>query len=152
SDGEFRCEAALLTMHLGPEGIPLVLPLLRDPLHWVRWHVVGCLGDLGDDSVVGPVVEVLKSDTDPGVRGQAVSALGRRGSVRAIPALLEALDHDKEEDALGYTPSFLAALALDDILGTQETRIKFSDGICKMAPWEPDLEALKKLARECYAQ
>ena len=152
SDGEYRCEAALLTLLLGSDGIPLVLPLLRDPEQFVRWHVSGHLGDLGDDTAIDPLIEVLKSDSDPQVRGQAVSALGRRRSARAIPSLLAALEKDKEVDALGFTPSFLAAQALDDILGTQETRIKYSDGICQMAPWEPDMESLKKRAQECYAQ
>jgi HEAT repeat protein len=142
ADGEYRCEAALLILSLGSEGIPLVLPLLRDSQDWVRWNVAGYLGDFGE-TVIEPLIEVLKTDADPGVRGQAASALGRVGSPQSIPPLLEALDHDNETDSLGYSPSFIASQALDNILGSNETRIKLSDGYCKLAPWEPNLEALK---------
>jgi HEAT repeat protein len=107
---------------------------------------------LSNETVIEPLIEVLKTDADPGVRGQAASALGRVGSPQSIPPLLEALDHDNETDSLGYSPSFNASQALDNILGSNETRIKLSDGYCKMAPWEPNLEVLKKQARDCHAK
>ena len=52
---------------------------------------------------------------------------------------------------LGYSASSSAATALDNILGTNETRIRLSnDGLCKMRERPPDLERLKRLAHEMY--
>ena len=41
---------------------------------------------------------------------------------------------------------FLHTRALDDILGTNETRIKLSWSICSLRPGEPDLGKLKETA------
>ena len=53
-----------------------------------------------------------------------------------IPALGETLDNNHECDQLGYSPSFCTAGALDEILGTIETRIKVSAKRCKMRAGE----------------
>ena len=41
---------------------------------------------------------------------------------------------------------------LDDILGTNETRIRVSESLCKMRPGKPDLALLKQLALARYRE
>jgi hypothetical protein len=148
-DGEVRCAAADLVLELGG-GLPAVRPLLDAPEDWVRWHVIGLLARYGDDSAVEPLVAKLRSDPDPGVRAQAAYALGHIGSPAAIPPLLDALDHDRECDAQGHSPSSVSATALDNILGTNQTRIKHDGGFCSLAPGPPDYDALRSQARELH--
>jgi HEAT repeat protein len=99
---------------------------------------------------LSPVIRVLQGDPDPQVRNTAAFALGGIGSPAAIPALLAALESDHELDELGHSASSCAETALDDILGTDETRIRLSDGLCKMQERPPDLDLLRRLAREMY--
>lgn len=152
-DMEVRCRAilALLFVDVG-RAIGLVLPMLDDPEDTVRWHACGCLHDFGDERAVGPLVTVLAGDPDPQVRGTAAYALGGIGSPAAIPALLEAMDTDHEPDCLGHSASSCAATALDDILGTDETRIRVSDSLCQMRPGNPDPDRLRRLATELFQQ
>lgn len=148
-DGEVRCVAADLVLELGG-GLPAVRSLLDDLEDWVRWHVIGLLARYGDDSAVEPLVAKLRSDPDPGVRGQAAYALGHIGSPAAIPHLLDALDHDRECDSQGHSPSSVSSTALDNILGTNQTRIKHDGGFCSLAPWSPDYDALRSQASEFH--
>ena len=149
TDGEVRCAAADVVLELGG-GLHAVLPLLDDTEDWVRWHVTGSLARYGDDSVAEPLIARLRSDPDPAVRGQAAYALGHVGSPEAIPHLLDALDHDRECDSQGHSPSSISATALDNILGTNQTRILLDGGFCTMAPWPPDYDALRTQAWELY--
>jgi HEAT repeat protein len=130
--------------------IPFVLPLFHDPEDGVRWHVIGSMSAVGDDSVIEPLIDKLQHDPAPNVRGTAAYSLGHIGSPKAIPALIQALDSDKEWDEQGHSPSSTSATALDNILGSNETRIKLEDGLCKMAPWPPDYEKLKREGWELY--
>lgn len=94
-EGEVRCAAADAALELGG-GLPAVRHLLDDPEDWVRWHVIGLLARFGDDSTVEPLVAKLRSDPDPGVRGQAAYALGHIGRPSAFPDLLKALEYDRK--------------------------------------------------------
>jgi HEAT repeat protein len=150
-DSEARCAACEAVLRIdAPRAIELVLPLLNDPDITVRWQACGCLHDFGDERAIVPLIQVLQSDPDPQVRNTAAYALGGIGTPAAIPALLAAVESDHELDELGYSTSSCAMTALDDILSTNETRIRFSDGLCKMQERPPDLELLKRLARETY--
>jgi HEAT repeat protein len=150
-DPEVRCTGCTAVLLVNAdEGLPLVLPLLEDPEDTVRWHTCGCLHEAGDDRAIVPLVRVLQSDKDPQVRGTAAYALGGIGSPAAIPALIAALESDHEYDGLGHSASSCAATALDDILGTNETRTKVSATLCKLSPWPPDLAALKRRAWAVY--
>ena len=150
-DSEARCAACEAVLRIDARrAIDLVLPLLNDPDSTVRWQASGCLHDFGDERAVVPLIRVLQGDPDPQVRNTAAYALGGIGSPAAIPALLAALESDHELDELGHSTSSCATTALDDILSTNETRIRFSDGLCKMQQRPPDLERLKRLARETY--
>jgi HEAT repeat protein len=152
-DIEVRCRAMLALLFVdAARAIDLVLPMLHDPEATVRWHACGCLHDFGDERAVSALVTVLASDPDPQVRGTAAYALGGIGSPAAIPALLEAMDSDHEPDLLGHSASSCAATALDDILGTIETRIRVSDSLCQMRLGKPDLDRLRRLATELFQQ
>ncbi len=54
--------------------------------------------------------------------------------------------------ASGHTPASCAAAALDDILGTEETRIKVSKTMRRMQDGAPDMDRLRRLAEERYRQ
>jgi HEAT repeat protein len=152
-DPEMRCLICEAVVLVDPvAGVDLLLPLVNDPEVVVRWQACGCLHDVGDERAVAPLIRLLQSDTDAQVRGTAAYALGGIGSPRAIPALLSALESDHEFDELGHSPSSSAATALDDILGTNETRIRVSDSLCRMAPGKPDLNRLRELAEALYQQ
>lgn len=148
---EERCAACEAVLRIdAPRAIELVLPLLDDPEAVVRWQACGCLHDFGDERTIGPLIRVLQSDPDAMIRGTAAYALGGIGSPAAIPALLAALESDHEFDELGHSASSCAATAVDDILNTNETRIRLSEGLCKMQQRPPDLERLKQRAHEMY--
>jgi len=150
-DGEVRCTVVDVLLKLcGWCGLPAALPLLRDQVDWVRWHVAGTLASYGNETAVDPLIGTLRSDPDPQVRGAAAYALGHISDPRAIPFLLDALEHDHEIDQLGHSPSSISATALDNILGTNQTRIKHDDGFCSLAPWKPDYEELKTQAKKLY--
>jgi HEAT repeat protein len=149
-DPEARCTASKAILLVDAErGIPLVLPLLGDPDECVRVRACDLLGLLGDARVVDPLVAVLQSDEDPQVRGYAALGLGRLGGPVVIPALLATMADDHEADILGHTPSRSAAMALDDILGTEETRIRVGR-FSKLPSRPPDLDRLRRLAEERY--
>ena len=58
---------------------------------------------------------------------------------------------DHEEDVHGHTPSRCAAMALDDILGTEETRIRLG-AVARMPDKPPDFDRLRRLAEDRYRQ
>jgi hypothetical protein len=151
-DLEARCAACEAVLWVDAErGVPLVLPLLGDPDEVVRWWACECLWRFGDDRAVAPLVVALRSDGDAQVRGSAAGALGRLGGPAVIPALLAAMASDHEEDIHGHTPSRCAAMALDDILGTEETRIRV--GTVNRSPDRPpDFDRLRRLAEDRYRQ
>jgi HEAT repeat protein len=132
-DPVVRCTACEAVLFVDAQrAMNLVLHVLDDPNVTVRWHACGCLHDHGDERAVAALVGVLRGDPDAQVRGSAASALGGIGSPGAIPALLAAIDSDHEEDIHGHSAASCAARALDDILGTEETRITVSETICRM--------------------
>jgi HEAT repeat protein len=152
-DVEARCTACEALLWVDTQrAVELVLPLLKDPEETVRWYACGCLSDCGDQRAVAPLIAVLQGDEDAQVRGTAAYALGRLGSPAAIPALLAAMTSDHEVDMHGHSPSSCAATALDDILGTNETRIRVSESLCRMRKGAPDLDRLRRLAEERYQQ
>jgi HEAT repeat protein len=153
TDSEARCDAITALLFLDAQrAVEPVAAMLSDPDTTVRWHACGCLHDFGDERAVPALCEVLKRDPDPQVRGTAAYALGGIGSPAAIPSLLAALGSDNEYDIHGHSPSSGAATALDDILGTQETRIHLGGGLRRMAACKPDLDRLRYLAEELFEQ
>jgi HEAT repeat protein len=149
-DPDARCTACETVLLVDADrGVPLVLPLLRDPHQVVRVCACDCLGQFGDHRAVAPLVAVLQSDADPQARGSAALWLGRLGGPAVIPALLAAMANDHEADILGHTSSHCAAMALDEILGTEETRIRVGT-VNRLPGKRPDLDRLRRLAEERY--
>jgi HEAT repeat protein len=152
-DPEARCTACEAVLWIDArEALELVLPLLDDPDVVVRWHACGCLHKFGDERAIDPLIRVLKNDPDAQVRGTAAYSLGGIGSPAAIPALLGAMESDYEVDMHGHSASSCAATALDEILDTNETRIKITDTLCQIRLGKPDLNRLRRLAEERYRQ
>lgn len=151
ADLEVRCAAILALVLLDSRrAVEAVAGMLADPDATVCCQAAGCLHDFGDERAIPALAEALRRDPDPMVRGTAAYALGGIGSPAAIPALLAALGSDNEADELGYTPSECAATALDNILGSSETRIKLSGSLCTMRPGKLDLDLLRQMATKRY--
>jgi hypothetical protein len=145
-DEESRCTACEAILLVDAErGLDLVLPLLRDPDLGARWFVCDCVAGLGGARAVPALLTVLQSDEDAQVRGTAARGLGWQGGPECIPPLLQPMASDHEIDIHGHSPSHCASMALDDILGTDETCLHL-DNVCRMLDREPDLDRLRRLA------
>jgi HEAT repeat protein len=152
-DADARCTACEAVLRLDRRrGVDLVLPLLQDVEEAVRWYACGCLCDLGNEQAVDSLLAVVKTDRDAQVRGTAAHALGKLGGPAVIPALLAVMASDHEVDVQGSSPSWCAAMALDDILGTHETRIRLSPTLRKMRSGKTNLDRLRSLAEARYQQ
>ena len=150
-DREIRCQACVAIYRIDPKaGIELLLPMLDDPEVVVRWVICGLLHEIADKRAVEPLIRIMKTDPDPQARNTAAYALGGLGDPAAIPDLIETLENDHEVDELGHTASWSAAMALDDIVRTNHTRIKSPNGLCTLSPIKPDLDLLKSQAMEVY--
>ena len=151
-DNEARCEACEAILRADPvRGLELVLPLLNDLDDGVRYFACECLAEFGGEVAVPALLSVLRSHTDPSLRCTAAMGLGKQGGPEVIPALLAAMASDHEFDELGHSPSHCASSALDDVLGTEETRLRFGN-FCRLPDREPDLDRLRRLAEERYRQ
>jgi HEAT repeat protein len=151
ADPEIRCDSITALLFLDADrAVELVMAMLNDPDTTVRWHACERLYGFGDERAVPVLGELLRRDPDPQVRGTAAYAMGGIGSPAAIPSLLAALGSDNEYDSQGHSPSSCAATALDEILGTHETRIHLGGGLCRMADSEPDLDRLRRLSEELF--
>ena len=144
------CEAAFYVD--AGRAVELALPLLADPEAPIRRFVCECLHYARDERTIGPLIAVLQGDSSAGARGAAAYALGRMGGPAALPALAAAMESDHEVDGYGHSVSSQAATALDDILGTDETRIKLPNGNITMRSGKPDLDLLRRLAAERFRQ
>jgi HEAT repeat protein len=111
-----RCQATRAVLGLDAKhGIELLLPLFNDPDTTFRWDICGLMHEFGDDRVIEPLIDRMKNDPDPQIRGTAAYALGGIGNPAAIPALLNTFNNDHEFDQLGYSASFCAEQAIDEI-------------------------------------
>jgi HEAT repeat protein len=87
-----RNAAAEILVHLGGQGVPLLLEELSCSDHDVRKFVLDILGVIGDESCVQPMLRAL-CDPDANVRTAAAENLGKIGGAEAVPALLAAMAH-----------------------------------------------------------
>lgn len=120
-DGEIRCDAATALLIIdNHKHMESILPLLEDPLGYVRWDVAGLLHDFGDEAAIESLIKVILSDPDDDVRHNACFALSTIGDARALPALRYVLANDKGEDYEGRRVSDMAQEAIDSILSRQK--------------------------------
>jgi HEAT repeat protein len=119
-DGEIRCDAATALLIIdNHKYMESILPLLEDPLGYVRWDVAGLLHDFGDEAAIESLIKVILNDPDEGVRHNACFALSAIGDARALPALRHVLVNDKGEDYEGRRVSDMAKEAIESILSRQ---------------------------------
>src|SRR5262249_44036943 len=87
--------AAVALVNIGSNSLPALLDALTNENKYARLEVAGAIGQIGDagEEAIPGLLECIKSDTDPGVRGNAIASLqtiGKRPEV-AVPALLAAV-------------------------------------------------------------
>ena len=115
-DINVRCKASRAILGIdAKKGIELLLPFFNDPDATFRWDICGLMHEYGNEHVIEPLIDRMKNDSDPQIRGTAAYALGGIGNPRAIPALVETLNNDHEIDELGYSPSSSAETAIHEI-------------------------------------
>ena len=96
NDPEVRCEACKSVLFIRTErSVDLVLPLLNDPTTVVRWFTCGALHDFGDERAIDPLVERMKDDSDPQVRGTAAYARIRWFDDTLRPRMTEARTRER---------------------------------------------------------
>ncbi len=84
--------------NLGDACCPVLLESLDSVRDTARRHTARTLGLIGDGRAVERLTEVLSSDPDPQVRGEAATALGLIGEVSALRPLIVTMG-DRDEDA-----------------------------------------------------
>jgi HEAT repeat protein len=124
SDFDVR-KSAILALgafhHVKEELIPILLPFLNDD-HWsVREAASTALGVLQVAEAEAPLLGMVE-DPDLAVRRAVFVALGRLGSLQAIPILIAHLSHEELDYAAYQALSLIAVLQKDRILeyNTQE--------------------------------
>ena len=73
---------------------PLLIQSLRDKHPYVRANAARALGDMRAISASGPLIELLENESDGGVIEQTSLALANIEAAEAIPALIDAANHD----------------------------------------------------------
>ncbi len=63
----------------------------------LRLHAVCALADVGDESAIPSLAQVLKSDPDPLLRHEAAFSLGQMGLHSGIPSLIDATLNDPSD-------------------------------------------------------
>ncbi len=63
----------------------------------LRLHAVCALADVGDESAIEALAQVLKSDPDPLLRHEAAFSLGQMGLKPGIPLLIDAALNDPSD-------------------------------------------------------
>jgi HEAT repeat protein len=79
------------------EATPVLIQhlFLRDTETYVKQRILASLGKIGDQRAAGPIIEFLRRDLDPDVRGTGIFALGEIGATES----LEYLEDVEESDA-----------------------------------------------------
>jgi DNA modification methylase len=81
--------------HLPPEfDGKVLLPFLHHKHDKVRYWAVKNIGKVSDESMLSPLVQVVKNDSDSMVKREAVSSIGRLRNYKAIPCLSDFLADD----------------------------------------------------------
>lgn len=91
---------------IGPPAVPLLIIALKNPDRRVRRkascvidHIGYELKDIGDFRAVEPLIDALKDPTSV-VRSHSVTALGKIGGLKALPAVVSALKTEAVRSAL----------------------------------------------------
>lgn len=117
-DPELRCDAIELLLLIDPpKTLDLVIPLLKDPVDFVRDCVCQELEFNGyfDKNAVEPLIDRLLNDPDEDVRYRAAVLLGKIRDYRAKPALEWVVSNDKGVNYEGDSIAARAAWALGEL-------------------------------------
>jgi HEAT repeat protein len=109
-DPDVQLEASFALARLGPDAIPIMLEILKDPSHLGRRYVCRALCSQACVPAIPILLEILENrEDDKFVRGEAARGLGRYGKSPDIyPALVNVLENEHDEirssalSALGY--------------------------------------------------
>jgi HEAT repeats len=147
SEPLFRMRAAIFTIaQYRQQRVDLILRMLDDPEAYVRAKIAWLMFEIADPRVEGRLVELLLTDPDPEVRGSACQGLAGQNPLSAIPLLIRALDTDHAVDQqLGHAVSWLAASALDEMMGT-EFMAKRKGSLCTFPDSPPDPQSVREHA------
>ena len=116
NDINVRCQSSRALLNIDKtKGIELLLPFFKDSDSTFRCDICGLMHEFGDERVIEALIDRLKNDPDPKIRGTAAYALGGIGMQSSITALQETMANDFEFDNLGYSPSFCAEMAINEI-------------------------------------
>lgn len=78
------------------ENLPLIIAAAGDEDWQVRRDIVSILGDINDERSTECLQYLLRNDSSPKVRKEAINSMGKLGSKTSIPTLIEAMnDSDK---------------------------------------------------------
>ncbi|VVB89818.1 HEAT repeat-containing taxis proteinF [uncultured archaeon] len=91
--------------------VDFLIEKLKDKEKEVRKSAAKALGEIGNEKVIEPLIEVLANDTEVEVRTMAVQALGAIGSEKAVEPLIEFLNNTEEHEHVRA----MAAYALGEI-------------------------------------
>lgn len=112
-DPELRYHAGTALAPAGTTAVPALLPLVASPDWNVRANTARVLGLVGEtDGAVARALDTCASDPDFRVRGAAVQALGRLGTVAAHDALVRrggSETHGPAETTFGITGNAVKA-------------------------------------------
>ncbi|MBP1729120.1 MAG: HEAT-like repeat-containing protein [Deltaproteobacteria bacterium] len=93
TNADLRSSSMEVLVKLGRQCLPRLLKLLLDPDEEVRNFAAVMLGDIGNRQAVGPLIQTLR-DKDLNVSHGAAEALGKIGDRAALLPLLELLQGD----------------------------------------------------------
>jgi len=113
-----------------PEAVPYMVDLLADPLPEIRERAVDVLGQIGDQSAVVDLENLLKEDRSEPVRIACAKALGEIGDPESLTALEEALTDTvqvrlKAVISLGQLGNDSAMLSLTAMLRDQLPELRY---------------------------
>jgi len=92
SNPNVRCAALNALGAIGArEALPRIREFLKDPEEWVRFSSIQALGNLRDQASLPALLSLLDDNVAESTCWVAVEALGRIGSVEALPKLFAAL-------------------------------------------------------------
>jgi len=111
---------------LGSEALPVLHAALADEDELRVWDAAFCLGLVGSEKSVAPLIQAARRITTPEVRIAICRALANIGSEEAVPVLLELLESAAPQvDAVGdtiakhHTVRWAAGEALKEITGDE---------------------------------
>lgn len=126
------------------EAVPHLIDALRDE-EWVCFSVLEALGELKDERSVGPITELLLSESDT-LRHAAIEALGRIGSPLSAKPLRKFISKAKGIEKVVAVKSLVQVGVSPDMTEAADILVE----ILKDGDWEDRLIALRGISTIRY--